>query len=61
MTTENEISQLRRKLESSTKALEKIADLESDSNGDQWSTLEAIGRIAWKALHANNTIKQTNE
>jgi hypothetical protein len=46
MTTENEISQLRRKLESSTKALEKIADLESDSNGDPWATLEAIGAIA---------------
>jgi hypothetical protein len=39
-------SELKRKLESSTKALEEISNLESDSNGDPWETLEAIGAIA---------------
>jgi hypothetical protein len=46
MTTGNEISQLRCKLESSAKALDEISNLESASNGDPWATLEAIGAIA---------------
>jgi hypothetical protein len=37
---------LERKLESSAKALDEIARMESDSNGDPWATLEAIGAIA---------------
>jgi hypothetical protein len=58
MTTENEISRLRRKLESSTKALDEIANLESDSSGDPWATLETIGHIARNSIHYDNTTKK---
>jgi len=53
MTTENEISRLRCKLESSTKALDEISNLESASNGDPWQTLETIGHIARNAIYCH--------
>ena len=32
-------------------ALEKIADIELNDNGDPWSSLEAIGAISHNAIH----------
>jgi hypothetical protein len=53
MTTKNEISRLRCKLESSAKALDKISNLESVSNGDPWQTLKTIGHIARNAFYCH--------
>lgn len=58
MTTENEISRLRCKLESSAKALDEIANLESASNGDPWATLETIGHIARNAVYCHDVTKE---
>jgi hypothetical protein len=52
------MGKLKRKLESSTKALEKIANLESDSNGDPLATLEAIGAIARNDAYYDDATKE---
>ena len=51
------MGKLERKLESSTKALEEIANLESASNGDPWATLETIGHIARNAFYCHDVTK----
>jgi len=51
------MNKLERKLESSTKALEKIANIESDSNGDPWEALEAIGAIARNTDYRHDATK----
>ena len=40
------------------KALEEISDLDLDSNGDPWQTLETIGHIARNAAYCRETTEE---